>query len=174
MTDYKFLDTLGLCHKCRRKKVAPGKKYCFDCLEQIRECSLKRYDPEKAKEYQSRRREIYREKKEKGICVRCNKPATHGIYCYECSIKAKRHNQKNAEKQKAARHERGLIPEKRREQGLCLWCGKPIEDDLKRRGFLVCRRHRKLFSEYSKKAENCPIRLAIQADIKKIKAKKVL
>lgn len=37
MTDYEWLTEMGICHKCRKKRVAPGKKYCFDCLELIRE-----------------------------------------------------------------------------------------------------------------------------------------
>ena len=56
MTDYEWLTEMGLCHKCRKERTAPGKKFCFNCLEIIREDNAKRYDPEKAKEYQNRRR----------------------------------------------------------------------------------------------------------------------
>ena len=52
MNDYEWLTQMGLCHKCRKEKCAPGKKYCFECLEIIREDNRKRYDQEKAKEYQ--------------------------------------------------------------------------------------------------------------------------
>lgn len=65
MTDYEFLDTIGICHRCRKQKQAPGKKFCFDCLDKNREECRKRYDPEKAKEYQKRRRELYQQKKKK-------------------------------------------------------------------------------------------------------------
>lgn len=63
MTDYEWLTKMGLCHKCRKNKVAPNRKFCFDCLDKIREENSKRYNPEYAKEYQKRRREIYQQKK---------------------------------------------------------------------------------------------------------------
>ena len=124
MTDYEWLTEMGLCHKCRREKAAPNRKFCFDCLEKIREENDKRYNAEYAKEYQKRRREIYHEKKENGICVRCIKPATHGMYCYECYIKQRRRRQERTARAKNERHERGLIPDERKANGLCLWCGE--------------------------------------------------
>lgn len=124
---YALLDKLCLCHKCEKARPAPRKKYCFDCLDKISEQNARRYDQQKAKEYQPRRREIYQQKKEQGICVRCSKSATHGLYCYECSIKVKRRNAATAERRKRERHDRGLIPERRGELGLCLRCGKSAE-----------------------------------------------
>lgn len=125
MTDYEWLTKMGLCHKCRREKSVHNKKYCFSCLDKIREYNAKHYDSEKAKSYQVRRREIYREKKENGICVRCTKKATHGLYCYEHSIYAKRRSREIAESRKRERHKRGLIQEIRLENGLCYICGEP-------------------------------------------------
>lgn len=122
---YALLDKLNLCHRCEKARPAPGRKFCFDCLEKIAAYNAKHYDAKKAKEYQSRRKELYQQKKEHGICVRCSKPATHGIYCYECSIRAKKHNQNTAEQRRRERHERGLIPTQRRVQRLCLRCGAP-------------------------------------------------
>ena len=124
MTDNEWLTKMGLCHKCRKNKIVPGKKFCFDCLDKIREDNAKQYDSKKAKEYQPRRREIYRQKKENGICVRCNQKATHGMYCYEHYIKAHRRSMERAKNEKAKRHSRGLIPVERKNKGLCLWCGK--------------------------------------------------
>ena len=66
---YTLLDKLNLCHKCEKAKPFPGKKYCAECLEKIAEYNARHYDPKKSKEYQVRRREIYRKKKEQGICV---------------------------------------------------------------------------------------------------------
>lgn len=137
---------MNLCHRCRRQRPAPGRKYCFDCLGKIREESAKRYDSEKARQYQRRRREIYREKKAAGICVRCSKPATHGLYCYEHSIAAKRHSIATAERRRLSRNERGLVPEKRAEAGLCIWCGEPAVPGLR-----CCDRHRGIFSESGRK-----------------------
>lgn len=124
---YALLDRLNLCHRCEKAKPFPGKKYCAECLEKIAEYNARCYDPQKAKQYQARRREIYQQRKEQGICVRCSKPATHGLYCYECSIKAKRKNAATAERRKWERHDRGLIPEQRKKDGMCLRCGNPAD-----------------------------------------------
>lgn len=157
MTDYEWLTEMGLCHRCRKEKVAPGKKFCFDCIDKYREENAKRYDPEYAKEYQKKRREIYAEKKKKGICVRCNKKATHGMYCLECSIKVKRHNTKTAERRKQQRHERGLVPVKRTNNRLCLYCGNALTDNDGE--FKVCQSCREKASEYGKiGAKNSPFR----------------
>lgn len=147
MTDYEFLDSVKICHRCRKQKQALGRKFCFDCLEKFREENDKRCDKEREKEYQKRRREIYRQKKEAGVCVRCSKPATHGLYCYECSIKAKKRNIYKAEKRKRARHERGLVPDERRDKGLCLWCGEKAVP-----GLQCCEKHQKIFKDAGKKA----------------------
>ncbi len=129
MTDYEWLTEHGFCHKCGKQKAAPHRKFCFDCLDKIREINAKTYDPVKAHEYQERRRELYQEHKENGICIRCSKPATHGLYCYEHFIKAKSHNMETAERRKRERHERGLIPDIRKREGLCLRCGQPVLSD---------------------------------------------
>lgn len=147
MTDYEWLTEMGLCHKCRKNRVAPDKKFCFECLEKIREENIKRYDPKAAKKYQSRRREIYKEKKEKGICIWCNKPATHGMYCYEHYVKAHRRSMERAKNEKNARHDRGLIPDERKNNGLCLWCGRKAVD-----GLNCCEYHQKIFTKAGRKA----------------------
>ena len=147
MTDYEWLTGMGLCHKCRKRKVAPDKKYCFECLEKIREENNTRYNPEYAKNYQKRRREIYAEKKEKGICIRCKKAATHGMYCYEHFIKERKKRIKRAEDEKRRRHERGMIPAARKANGLCIWCGKEAMG-----GRNICEEHIKIFSKAGRKA----------------------
>lgn len=159
MTDYEWLTEKGLCHRCRKEKTAPNRKFCFDCLDKIREENAKNYDTEYAKSYQSRRREIYQEKKEKGVCVRCNKKATHGMYCIDCSIKVKRHNQRTSERRKEERHKRGLIPEQREKDGMCLKCGTPLSTKDKENGYKICFSCRKKLNEYAGKGrENHPWR----------------
>lgn len=147
MTDYEWLTEMGLCHRCRKRTVVSGKKFCIECLEKIREENHARYDSEYAKNYQKRRRKIYAEKKEKGICVRCKKDATHGMYCYEHYIKERRRRIKRAETEKRKRHERGLIPEERKANGLCIWCGKKAIT-----GKNICEEHMKIFSKAGRKA----------------------
>ena len=148
MTDYEWLTEMGLCHKCRKNKAAPNRKFCFGCLDKIREYNAKRYNKEAAKEYRSRRREIYREKKEKGICVRCNKKATHGMYCYEHYLKEHRKSSERADNAKRERHERGLIPEERKANGLCLWCGKKAVN-----GTNACKKHSMIFSNAGRRTK---------------------
>ena len=71
------------------------------------------------------------------------------MYCYEHSIKEKKKSQNRAERAKRIRHERGLIPEKRNEMGLCLWCGRPAVSGKK--CCEVCARN---FKEAGRKANN--------------------
>ena len=131
---YALLDKLGLCHRCEKSKPLLNKKFCADCLEKISDYNAKHYDSKKAHEYQKKRKEQYQIKKNNGICVRCSKKATHGIYCYEHSIQAKRHNKKTSERRKREREDRGLIPQQRAKSGLCLRCGSPIDVE----GYKLC------------------------------------
>lgn len=128
---YALLDKYNLCHKCEKAKQMPNRKFCPECLEKISNDNQKRYNPEKAHEYQKRRREIYAEKKNNGICIRCTAPATHGLYCYEHSISAKRRSQETSARRKRERHERGLITDYRLEHGLCLRCGQTNDTNTK-------------------------------------------
>jgi hypothetical protein len=88
-------------------------------------------------------------KKENGICVRCSKPATHGLFCYECSIKQKRSKKKWLQKEKNKRHDRGLIPEYRKENNLCCYCGNPIDSN---KHGQACSKCAEKMAEYSKRA----------------------
>lgn len=145
-----WLDTYGFCHKCGKQKKAPNKQFCFDCLEKHRSRSAQRYDPDKAHEYQARRRELYKLHKAQGICVRCSKLATRGLYCLDCSIKAKRRSQERAKKAKNERHDRGLIPDLRKENNLCFYCGAKLHS---RKHGQACETCAKEMAEHSKKAD---------------------
>lgn len=147
MTDNEWLDSLKLCHKCRRERQAPGRKHCFDCLEKAREYTHRRYNIDNERRYYARRSEIYREKKKSGICVRCNNPATHGMYCYEHFIKVRRWEMNKCEKRRIKRAERGLISVERKEKGLCRWCGEPAIP-----GMQCCEKHRNILVDSGKKA----------------------
>ena len=140
---YTLLDKFDICHRCEKSKVFPGRKYCSVCLEKIAQENAKRYNSEKAKLYNPRRRELYQEHKLKGVCVRCKKKATHGLYCYECSIKVKKHNIETASRRKREREKRGLIPEIRKSQQLCLRCGKPLTTKNSRLCDVCCDENRK-------------------------------
>ena len=150
---YELLDRLGLCHKCEKAKPLPNRKYCPQCLEKIALDNARRYDSQYAHEYQSRRRELYQQKKEQGICVRCTKKATHGLHCYEHSIEAKRHNAQTAKRRKQERHDRGLIPDWRKENRLCFFCGEPIEEENKTQACNACCRKQAEYSTMADKTE---------------------
>lgn len=142
MTYYEWYKNAGICVKCHKENATPGRTMCFDCLEKdkVKAEKWREEHHEYAKAYYARRKEIREEKKVSGICLYCRKPATHGFYCYECSIKWKRAGQKHNEKMRLNRLERGLIPEKRKTEGLCLWCGQPAIPKLN-----CCQKHREMF-----------------------------
>lgn len=79
----------------------------------------------------------------------CRKPATHGKYCYEHSIYMKRKNMMIAYEKKMKRHEKGLLKDKWRREGLFLWCGEKAAVE----GINVCERHSKIFSMAGKKGK---------------------
>ena len=142
-----FLDAYKLCHKCEKNKQFPNRKFCAACLEKITLSNIKRYNPNRAHEYQSRRRELYQEHKANGICVRCSKPATHGLYCIDHLVEAKKRSRKRSQIRKNERHDRGLIPEYRMNNNLCYYCGAPVENP-KKHGH-ACDKCAKEMSEYS-------------------------
>ena len=146
MTDYEWLTDMGLCHRCRKEKAAPHKKFCFDCLDMIRKENIKRYDPKAAKQYQERRRELYRIHKEQGKCVRCKKQATQGMYCIDCYLKVRRHNKAVSNRRKEARSNTN-IRKTREENGLCLWCGERAKE-----GYKCCEKHYQLLCRAGDKA----------------------
>ena len=159
MTDYEWLTEMGLCHNCRKNKSAPGRKSCFDCLEWLRQYNAKRYDLQQQRQQYEKRKERYREKKEKGICVRCSKPATHGMYCIDHFVYYHKRGILRAEEAKRKRHERGLIPEYRKENGLCVRCGETLSEKDRNENYKMCLDCRKKQQEALKESrENHPWR----------------
>lgn len=140
---YYWLKEHGICVSCGQADAAPNHVRCLDCTQKHALSSYKRFK-EKFKDpaYRSMLRETqlkrYHDHKEKGICVICSRKATHGLYCYDHSIYVKRYHQETAKKKRNERHERGLIPEYRKANGLCFWCGNPIEEHLKKAGCRAC------------------------------------
>lgn len=132
--------------------------YCINEENEIKEAKDR---TEYFKEYQEHNRERinsvhkknYQEKKRQGICIRCNKKATHSLYCYEHWTQQKRKSTQRAQIRKRDRHERGLINEYRLSHGLCLWCGEKASG-----GTHACDKHRAIFLEASLKANKDYIR----------------
>lgn len=146
-TDLEWLTEMNLCHACRKEKPAPGRKYCFDCLDKARENNAKNYSLEEARKYYPRYRALYAERKAAGACTRCGKQATHGLYCYEHFIKDKRRCARQNETNRLKRQEAGLISEYRKENNLCKWCGAPALP-----GKRCCELHHQKFVAAGKKA----------------------
>ncbi len=103
MSRYDEYDKDRICHMCKKNPQAPGHKCCFDCLEKSRERAerQRRQATAVSKEgYLSLERQrinaIYKNKRDKGLCAKCGRKATHGVYCYEHYIRARRakYNQK--------------------------------------------------------------------------------
>lgn len=151
---YALLDKLGLCYECHKAKQFGKWKYCPECLEKIAARNARKWAqsiPEERKKATEKAKARRHKRKEEGLCPLCGKPATHGIYCYEHSIKEKRHHQELAAKAKQARHDRGLIPDYRKANRLCLQCGAPIEDG---NDTMYCNFHREKMVEYNRMADS--------------------
>lgn len=146
-TDLEWLDEMGLCHKCRKAKPAPGRKHCFDCLDKAKIRAAKDYSLEKVRKYYPYYRALYAERKAAGACTRCGKQATHGLYCYEHFVKNKRYCKKQNEANKLRKYKAGLSSEYRKEHDLCYWCGAPALS-----GKRYCEMHRQKFVAAGKKS----------------------
>ena len=120
----------GLCPKCGKRRPAPGRSKCQDCLEQRRAADRASYAKAKAegrlyggsdaesrrKNARARARRRYHERRDAGLCVRCGErePVGGGPSCERC------HEARNA-------RDRALW-DARRATGLCGACGEPAPD----------------------------------------------
>lgn len=141
---YAMLDRHHLCHGCHKEKAFQGRKFCPECLEKKATKNAKwrekqRASPELMQAERDRCRAWYHQHKDAGLCVRCGRPATHGLYCYEHSIRNKRRGQKQAEKDRRDALDRVNVNDYRRENHLCCYCGAPIEDGNPTRACNACR-----------------------------------
>ena len=113
------------------------------------------YTPEEQKAYT---KEIYRWRKEHGICTRCGQyEATRGTKCVVCAADyaEKRRNQyhsmSEAEKQEflSKKSERmKALRKERKEKGLCYMCGKPVY-----KNFGTCYEHWLYRRNYNRKRQ---------------------
>lgn len=114
----------GICVVCLKNKAEPNRSRCWKCKEKQliaeRERSKKPGNVEANRKYQ---RELYRRKKENGICVLCSRPAfPDHTMCYEHMIRARRLGKEQYAKERKPTF---------KEQGLCSWCGNPVVDGYK-------------------------------------------
>lgn len=128
-----YLDAHRLCHGCMKNEKFGKKQYCPECLEKIAIRSLKPRSCETAE----RRRERYYQHKENGICIRCHRPATYGIYCYHHYLEDRRKRTEKARRR--AWDGTPTVYDIRKANHLCRVCGKPIEEGNTTRWCNACR-----------------------------------
>lgn len=98
--DAQFFKRIGICVVCKKRKAAPGRVSCFDCLERdrARKAEMRKSWSLEERDYKNAERRKYeqnlREKrKADGICVRCGKREQYNgtLMCIDCYLKAKRY-----------------------------------------------------------------------------------
>jgi len=153
---YAMLDRARLCHRCHKEKAFPGRKFCPECLEErtlnnARYCERARANPETAQKQRDWHNSWYHQHKDAGLCVRCNKPATHGRNCYEHYIQMKRYIRNQTEKRRRDALDRVNIRDYRRKNHLCCYCGAPIEEGNPTQACDACRERQAEFSRLADK-----------------------
>ena len=102
----------GLCSHCGKNKPVEGGLTCQECRDK---CKANR-------DY----------KREHGICVKCgrNKVAPNRKYCDEClewrSMRYEKQKQNNPKFQDMVNEYKRNHKEKCKQDGLCMFCGKPV------------------------------------------------
>lgn len=132
-----YLDSHNLCHRCRKAEKFPSRQYCPECLEKFTLNNIRKYHG-RSENDRERSRERYKAFKAAGLCVKCGRPAKSGLFCYECSIKDKRHSRERVRRHEGNQSNREL----RMAARLCLDCGKPIEDGNDTKLCYSCRKKR--------------------------------
>lgn len=148
---YRWYKEHGICVNCHQEEAIPGRVYCPECAAKNAESDRKWYnkkmaDPQYRETVREKKKASYQRRKDNGICVYCNNPATHRIYCYECFVKVKRRGIERGKRERWERHEKGLISDYWRKNKLCVRCGKPVKE-----GFLICEEHYQMACEAGEK-----------------------
>lgn len=103
---YNWYKGKGICPKCKTAWAEPGHVYCKACLDVKVAQSVKfrgEYNAQKCKERRERL-------KEKGLCVRCGKPAVKDrVLCAKCA-------RKNAEAQQVRKMKKRIARENEKER----------------------------------------------------------
>lgn len=120
----------GLCVRCGREDAYTmgGRSLCFDCAKKD---AAKKRNPEEKKLENEWRRKRYSVRRKAGLCTRCGREDAYTMagrsLCSDCAEQEAARKRKRREKDpEAKRLSDKRLREKRRKEGLCLWCGKPI------------------------------------------------
>ena len=81
---YAWYKSKGICPKCKTEWAAPGRVFCEACLKRKTAETMKYGGEYNARKCKERRERL----KEKGLCVRCGKPAVKDrVLCASCARK---------------------------------------------------------------------------------------
>lgn len=142
--DYIWYKSHGICPRCKVNDAFGNHVHCAECLEKI---NLKNLQTRKknngdiySRRYVQKKKELYRKRKESGLCPRCGKEATHGRYCLK-------HHIKNIERNERRRKNRaiGEAFRERMAAGMCMYCENPQVD-----GYKFCEKHLPKKQEHAK------------------------
>lgn len=123
-TEYqRILKENHFCANCKQQDAYTlnGRRRCAECAEKQRESKKRTSEnPERRKELNERALRLRDQRKEKGLCLRCEKKAENGVYCNLHRLE----NNRRAEK---FRREKGVTP---RLYGVICWqCNEnPVMD----------------------------------------------
>ena len=124
---YQWYKAHGICVRCHGREAEPYRVLCLECMEkQMKYESTRIIDKEKKAKQQ---RERMKKRKEQGICYKCKRKATHGVFCHEHYIYDKRMARE--------RKKKGFG-----DVGLCRICGEPPVPGKK-----LCVVHHKQYSD---------------------------
>lgn len=136
---YYLRKQLGICVWCGKEKAAIGFTQCPACQEKnaqrTREYYRKIGKKKRNKKESKRKKEQWRERKEKGLCVKCGRVYIPNgkLTCNECLG----YRRKSWKKNHPPKPSSNWVLEKRM-RGECLWCEKPAVD-----GYAHCEEHLK-------------------------------
>lgn len=145
--DRSFYKSIGICPRCQKNRLYGSEQSCPECRARAANDASRRRG-ENRMEYNGQQRiyhaELYRRRKESGICVRCGKRMPEPGYA-ECGIC--RYKDRMAKQIRSGKPDRG----DRYLQGLCYFCDNPVKA-----GYKVCEKH------YRLNVENARSRSAVE------------
>ena len=120
-----FYQSLGLCGRCGKNKLFGNEKECPECLAMMYAINIKsrKIHAQTGKDYYHRE---MKRLKENGMCRGCRKKKREEghTYCTTCLIKKRERSRRDRMKK-----EKPTDRSERVSNGLCYFCGNPIDRD---------------------------------------------
>ena len=101
--EYAWYKKHRICVGCYKRTAFHNHVLCEMCIEKKKKQSYNYCRPENSKKKnQELKKNLYRMRKEQGLCVRCGKKALKNhVLCLECNIKNNRREKENRDKSKS-------------------------------------------------------------------------